>query len=678
VSFGHREFLWLLLLVPALGAWSIRDERLREEIWRSLSQRGTALPGRSFGMLMASLLLILALARPRFGAVALEPLPPGHDVTIVVDVSRSMAVEDAVPNRLAVAVGAAESLIAALASDPANRAAIVAFAGRGVIRYPLTENLGAVIDELHRLAPGSVQPGSTDLAAGLDAALETFGEEEHKDGRSIVIFSDGEDLGGHWQSRLDRLAGAGVVVHAVAIGDAERGHPVPAASGDQPLSYQGQPVVSQRIDTALEAITRRTGGALVRLGLASTDVGSLYRARIAPVAKIKRATARAAERAERFPLFLAAALGFALWGCWPAGWIGPWRWLWGRLAAVLVLGSGLLMVLGAGQDVGQDIKEPRGIPLRNSSYDHSSGCLGQSEAMPHSPGPPHPAFGHLLPWGEGAAQRRIRGRPGAPSTPPQPPDSRQWATGKLTTAELVGNGNAAYAAGLLADALAAFEAAIDRAPEGPIPRYNAAATLFAMGRYDEAIGRYAEARQRAGPILRTKIDFALGNSSLMAGDLQKAVEHYDNCLASTATGDALGAVRQDAAINRKFALEQAPSAMAPESQRDRQESSPKQRPGGPGARKGGHGDDERPEADSADSQTEGSGTPSETILDDRGALRRRRTGGAGGSSKALSGSPRASPDDRLDLALELIRDAQRRRLPEETSPAPSGDGRKDW
>ena len=630
MSFGHREFLWLLLLVPVLGAWSVWGGRLRAEIWRSLSQRGTTPPGRSLGMLMAAVLLILALARPRFGAVAHAVLPPGHDVTIAVDVSRSMAAEDAVPNRLAVAVGAAESLIAALASDPENRAAIVAFAGRGVVRYPLTENLGAVVDELHRLTPGSVQPGGTDLAAGLDAALETFGEEEHRDGRSIVILSDGEDLAGHWQTRLNRLAGAGVIIHAVAIGDAERSHPVPSGSGDQPLSYQGRTVMSQRIDTALETITRRTGGALVRLGLASTDLGTLYRSRIAPVAKTKRTAARVPERPERFPLFLAAALGFALWGCWPAGRIGPCRWVLSRVAAVLTLGSGLLIALGAGQDAGDDAAR---------------------KSRPAERSPVVRAVSTSLPPG---------------------------STEKLTVAELVECGNTAYASGLLADALTAFETAIDRAPESPIPQYNAAATLFALHRYGEAMQRYAEARRRAGPILRTKIDFALGNSALMAGDLRKAVEHYDCCLASTATGDGLDTVRQDAAINRKFVLDQAPPALAPKPQSDRQEPSPKRPPRSPGTRKLGQEDEERSQAGSAGSQTGGSGSPSETNADNLGARGRRRIGGAGGLSKASSGLPANSPDDRLDEAIGHIHDAQRRRLPEETTSAASGDGRQDW
>ena len=61
--------------------------------------------------------LIFALAQPRWGRLAAPPLPPGHDVVLAVDVSKSMAAEDAVPNRLAAAVAAAESLVEALAAS---------------------------------------------------------------------------------------------------------------------------------------------------------------------------------------------------------------------------------------------------------------------------------------------------------------------------------------------------------------------------------------------------------------------------------------------------------------------------------------------------------------------------------------------------------------------------------
>ena len=104
-------------------------------------------------MLAAVLVMIVAMARPRFGPVAGPPQPPGHDVVLQIDVSRSMGAEDAVPNRLGVAIEAASSLLDALAGDSSNRVAVVAFAGRGVVRYPLTENLGAVKEVLRGSSP---------------------------------------------------------------------------------------------------------------------------------------------------------------------------------------------------------------------------------------------------------------------------------------------------------------------------------------------------------------------------------------------------------------------------------------------------------------------------------------------------------------------------------------------
>ena len=98
----------------------------------------------------------------------------------------------------------------------------------------MTENLGAVIEVLRRLRPGCVQPGGTDLGAGLDAALEAMGNEEHAGGQSIVVLSDGEDLADRWKPRLDRLLQREVVVYAVTIGDAEHGHTVPVRPRSRP------------------------------------------------------------------------------------------------------------------------------------------------------------------------------------------------------------------------------------------------------------------------------------------------------------------------------------------------------------------------------------------------------------------------------------------------------------
>ena len=74
-------------------------------------------------------------------------------------------------------------------------------------------------------------------------------------------------------------------------------------------------MLSKRSDTALEAIARGTGGTIVKLGLASGDLGTLYESKIEPLARRQHEAARLAGKAERFPLFLLTAFVFLILGC---------------------------------------------------------------------------------------------------------------------------------------------------------------------------------------------------------------------------------------------------------------------------------------------------------------------------------------------------------------------------
>jgi Ca-activated chloride channel family protein len=541
---------------------------------------------------------------------------------LLVDVSKSMGVEDAIPNRLAAAIEAAESMVNALAQEPANRVAVVAFAGRGVLRCPLTENLGAALDALRRLRPGGVRPGGTDLGAALDAARDAFGPEEHAEGRAIVVFSDGEDHPDRWTARLDRLRREDIVVHAVAIGDSDEAHPVPDGTSAQPLLYQGQPVVSRRADAALEAIALATNGSIVRLGLASGDLGALYRARIEPAARRRRESTRIADRAERFPMFLIAAFTFLIAGCWAprrgsswrSSWYWQWRWnrkwKWNWRRSVNKAGVAMLLLAMVGLATG----------------------AGDSSAP----------------------------------------------SGSALAAQAVARGRAAYDLGRWDEALAAFDGAAAEAPGSAIPRYDAAATLFQLGRYAEARERYALARDRADEGMRTKIDFALGNTALAEGDVAGAIRSYDECVASTARGGDIETVRRDAAINRQFALEQPQSLAAP--QEDRSGDPSKSRNSDRRKRPKRQGADDAPSPDGApESDSDpGNAGASPKGQDDRDPPGRRRRGGAGGGRNANPETRGDTPEDRLDAALEHIRDAQKRRLPDDEPPMSADDDRKDW
>ncbi len=307
MTFAEPNYLVLLLLIPGLAIVAWRGRRRGRADWVALAQSGRAPTLGTIGALIACALLVAAMARPRWGSPVGSPPTPGHDVVLVIDTSRSMAAEDAVPNRLGAAVAAAADLVESLAAEPGSRAAVVAFAGRGVVRCPLTENFGAVLDVLRRLRPGDVRPGGTNLGAAIGTALDLFDDREPGGGRAVVLFSDGEDHDGTWAEDADRLRSAEIPVHAVALGDPDAAHPVPAGAEGTTLTYQGAPVLSRRRDADLIELARSTGGAFVPIGLAATDLGSLYADRIAPAAIRRSAVDRRADRPERFAPFLAGA-----------------------------------------------------------------------------------------------------------------------------------------------------------------------------------------------------------------------------------------------------------------------------------------------------------------------------------------------------------------------------------
>jgi Ca-activated chloride channel homolog len=644
MTFVHPERLWLLTIWASLALWAIWARWRRRRGWKALAQRGRPPREGALWWLVAIAGLMVALAQPKWGRLG-PSLAPGHDVVLLVDVSRSMGAEDAVPNRLAVAVEYAIKLVDALAAGPDNRAAVVAFAGRGALRCPMTENLAAVDDVLRRLQPGCVQPGGTDLGAGLDAALEALGTDEHAEGQSIVVLSDGEDLAERWKPRLGRFVQREVIVYGVTIGDSEQGHPVPSGPSDrQPIVYQGKTVESHRSDVALRDIAEQTKGLVIPLGLSTGDPGVLYHKQIEPSARRRAQVPRAVDMDERFPLFLVAALSCLIAACWPPGrgwslawpwrlgwgWISPWVWIrraGHRRRAEAVARAGLVaiaagLVVGAGQS-------PDTAPAKPEALE---------PAQPAKPG------------------RSIAAR------------------------QAVTSGQAAYEAGRLEDALAAFESAIMAAPGSAIPCYDAAAVLFRMGRYEEARNRYIEARSRADDALRTKIDYAIGNTMLALGDVPAAIEAYDACIASTARGAAMDAVRRDAVINRDFASQQAQTPTIPQGQGSDDPSTPRRPDNRRSPNRSPGGEDSSVDGDEGSGPSEiGPNTEDEAGKDGRTRRRRHRTGGGGGGRTTPPGASGESPEDRLDAALDDIRAAQQsRRLPEEPPPASAGSDGRDW
>jgi Ca-activated chloride channel family protein len=590
---ARPEWLWLLSIVPVVLFRAALGRARRTRDWWELGQGGRPVGDGAYLAIVAIAAIVVALAQPRWGRVGPSTLPDGHDVVLAIDVSRSMGAVDAVPDRLHAATEAAASLVIALGRERGTRVAVVAFAGRGVARCPLTETLGAPLEVLSKLHPGDVTPGGTDLGAALEAARDAFDDQDRAGGRTIVIFSDGEDHANRWRASVDRLRGEGVLVHAVAVGDASAGHPVPSGrTGDsEPLKYQGSIVLSRRSDEALETIARETGGAFVPLGLATTDLGRLFQARIEPVARERRRTIAAPAPAERFGVFLLAGVAFTLAASWH-GRVLPRRlgWAWGAAVAVCITFAGFSLGAGAND---------------------------------------------------------------------------------VSPAALVAAGRSAYSEGRLEEALGLFRRAAAGAPRSPVPRYDAAATLFQLGRFEEALLLYGEVRLIADPSLQTKIDFAMGNTAAALGALGEAIAHYDDCIASTAKGAELDRVRSDAAINRQFLEEQAGRSVSAEGG----DEPSRQRPDSKGSRRPSELGANPPEPNEQGISPKNPGEAPPEPAPESSPDGRRGAGGAGGSGPA---PPRpGSPEDQLAKAIENVRESLHRRLADEPQ-ADDQEGRKDW
>lgn len=463
MDFARPPLLLLLGLLPLAVAGASLARKRRVAAWVALGGSGrppTTLHGRWVAALAA---MIVGLAGPTLGRVPGSELPPGHDVVLLVDASRSMAAEDVVPNRMGAAVSAAEGLVRELAREPGARVAVVAFAGGVEPLCPLTDRLDAAVERLREIRPGSVRPGGTEIGAAVVAALETFDDQESADGRSIVVFSDGEDLSGTWTTLLPRLKAARVVVHGVTVGDAESGHVIPGGSRGGPLVYRGETVLTRRSDDALTAICKATGGLLIPAGVRRADVGILYRDVISPTERARRVATAPPERADRSSWFIAGSLGL----------IGSWAWPRSRRIGALAIF--LAVGIGAGPPLGS----ARGnVRLGDAAYRSGdfAGALslfeGAIQLEPSSPIPRYNAAAARYQLGQFAEAQQLYG------------EARERADDVLRAKIDYALGNVAVATGRYKESLARYDECLASGADGP--------AVVAVKRDARANRRYAE------------------------------------------------------------------------------------------------------------------------------------------------------------------------------------------
>jgi Ca-activated chloride channel family protein len=296
-GFAEPAVLVLLVLLPFLGVASFLAARRRRRALvqfadlsavSRLTSREAFAGSRAFLRSLGLGLLVFAIAGPRWGVDANQPVAPGRDLVVVLDLSRSMLAQDVLPSRQERVKAALLELADSLQQRGGHRVALVAFAARPRVICPLThdyDHFRAALRELDAAEPPPDLrtprgvPSGTRFGAALELAAACH-DPRFRGYQDILMMSDGDDPASdeEWRAGVRAAQALGIPVHAVGIGDPDRDSVIPLA-GDEPLQYRREVVKTRLREAVLRDVARLTDGTYTPARTQALPLAELFHAR---------------------------------------------------------------------------------------------------------------------------------------------------------------------------------------------------------------------------------------------------------------------------------------------------------------------------------------------------------------------------------------------------------------
>ena len=195
MEFTNPEFLWFLLLIPAMAVWYFLVRKKdsadlhmpsvtsfkHKNIWAKLK------PVLYVLRLLAITSLIIALARPRNVEVSKRTKTTrGIDIVMAIDVSASMLAKDLKPNRLEALKNVATKFVQ---KRPNDRIGIVVYAGESFTQTPITSDKTIIQNTIRKIQWGQIEDG-TAIGMGLGSAVNRLKDSKAKS-KVIILLTDG-------------------------------------------------------------------------------------------------------------------------------------------------------------------------------------------------------------------------------------------------------------------------------------------------------------------------------------------------------------------------------------------------------------------------------------------------------------------------------------------------------
>jgi Ca-activated chloride channel family protein len=274
ITFVHPYFLSLLLLVPLLVFWYIRQLSKRYasmhmpamDTFSANSLRGRLQVILPILRALSFIALVIALARPQKSLRQEEVKAEGIDIMMAIDLSSSMLAQDFEPNRLEASKRVASDFISKRTFD---RTGLVVFAGEAFTQCPLTTDHAVMQQFLSSLECGILEDG-TAIGMGLATAVNRIKDSPVKS-KVVILLTDGVNNTGYVAPlQAAKVAQEfGVKVYAIGVGSTGQTMAPSARRRDGRYVFN---MIRVEIDEALlSEIAQMTGGDYYR----ATDEESL-------------------------------------------------------------------------------------------------------------------------------------------------------------------------------------------------------------------------------------------------------------------------------------------------------------------------------------------------------------------------------------------------------------------
>ncbi len=265
--------LWLLLRSADRGAAAKMHLLLGDQAERHVEGANPRLRSwRRFLFFAGIFWLLMALARPQWGASEVTVTQRGSDIVVALDISNSMLAEDVPPNRMERAKTELGSFLDRLEN---SRIGLVFFAGSAFVQCPLTLDYGTAGIFLKMAGPDMMSEQGTAIGSALKTARELLakGRDGEPGGtfQAILLVTDGEDLEGDWIKEAEACQKDGIRVIPVGVGE-DTGGLIPTrdargrASGFM-KDDEGKVVMTRLDMVSLEKLAAVGGGSPFRIGV---------------------------------------------------------------------------------------------------------------------------------------------------------------------------------------------------------------------------------------------------------------------------------------------------------------------------------------------------------------------------------------------------------------------------